>query len=230
MRCALRPRRDLGASHDGAPVLPALQMSALAPTKSSFRGSITRLPHSLCMLRSRGYPRTTQHSVLGWLLAFAGQDSSCWDPLKVSVSYMTSSFSRLRLAHHPVEPRHPRHWARGRRHLHPGHSLGRCCQLQDRDDVPMRRSLRGPQLRSRVSFMTVSVARVFESPPNARSGSPGRDRATGFASGFAAPSHPPAGCWRCGRGLLASAALSRRNSRRRASRTKSEQSHSQLGR
>ena len=80
-------------------------MSALAPTKSSFRGSITRLPHSLCMLRSRGYPRTTQHSVLGWLLAFAGQDSSCWDPLKVSVSYMTSSFSRLRLAHHLDEPR-----------------------------------------------------------------------------------------------------------------------------
>ncbi|HEX7625145.1 MAG TPA: HNH endonuclease signature motif containing protein, partial [Anaeromyxobacteraceae bacterium] len=32
-----------------------------------------------------------------------GQDSSCWDPLKVSVSYMTSSFSRLGLAHHPDE-------------------------------------------------------------------------------------------------------------------------------
>jgi len=28
-----------------------------------FRGSITRLTHSLCTLRSRGHPRTTQHSV-----------------------------------------------------------------------------------------------------------------------------------------------------------------------
>jgi hypothetical protein len=37
------------------------------------------------------------HATLGsgWLLAFTGQDSSCWDPLKVSVSYMTSSFAEL---------------------------------------------------------------------------------------------------------------------------------------
>ena len=40
----------------------------------------------------------------GWLLAFAVRDSSRWDPLKVLVSYMTSSFSRLGLAHQPVEP------------------------------------------------------------------------------------------------------------------------------
>ena len=47
-----------------------------------FRGSITRLAHFLCTLRSRGYPRTTQHSVVGWSLAFAGQGSSCRDPLE----------------------------------------------------------------------------------------------------------------------------------------------------
>ena len=68
---------------NGAPVLPAFRLTTLAPTMGSFRGSITRLPHSLCTLRSRGCPRATQHSVLGRSLAFAGQDSSCWDPLRV---------------------------------------------------------------------------------------------------------------------------------------------------
>jgi hypothetical protein len=40
-----------------------------------FRGSFTRPVHSLCTLRSSGCPKTTQHSVLGWWLAFAGRDS-----------------------------------------------------------------------------------------------------------------------------------------------------------
>lgn len=95
VRCVLRPRPDLGASHDGAPVLRPSQVKTSAPAISSFRGSITRLPHSLCTLRSRGHPRTTQHSVPAGCWPLPGRVTSCWDPLKVSIGYMTSSFSRL---------------------------------------------------------------------------------------------------------------------------------------
>ena len=44
-------------------MLPSAQLTASAPHSLCFRGSITRPARSLCTLRSRGRPRTTQHSV-----------------------------------------------------------------------------------------------------------------------------------------------------------------------
>ena len=45
-----------------------------------FRGSFTQPVHSLCTLRSSGHPETTQHSVRGRWLAFAGRGSHPLDP------------------------------------------------------------------------------------------------------------------------------------------------------
>ena len=45
------------------PMLPSAKTTTSAPLQSRFRGSITRPTDSLCTLRSRGRPRTTQHSV-----------------------------------------------------------------------------------------------------------------------------------------------------------------------
>ena len=61
---ALRPRRIGCASPSTAhPILPSVQKTTSAPRSLSFRGSITRPASPLCTLRSRGRPRTTQHSV-----------------------------------------------------------------------------------------------------------------------------------------------------------------------
>jgi len=47
----------------GSAMLPSAQKTTSAPQAVSFRGSITRPIRSLCTLRSRGHPRSTQHSV-----------------------------------------------------------------------------------------------------------------------------------------------------------------------
>ena len=45
------------------PILPSAQETTSAPDAVPSRGSFTRLARPLCTLRSRGRPRTTQHSV-----------------------------------------------------------------------------------------------------------------------------------------------------------------------
>ena len=44
-------------------MLPSAELTTSAPRCYHYRGSITRPIDSLCTLRSRGHPRTTQHSV-----------------------------------------------------------------------------------------------------------------------------------------------------------------------
>ncbi len=71
------------------------------PARIYFRGSITRPARSLCTLRSRGHPRTTQHSVpAGASLGRSGLSpagSHRRFPPCLSF-YMPSPFTRLRLA------------------------------------------------------------------------------------------------------------------------------------
>jgi hypothetical protein len=66
-----------GTSAPAMTVLPCClppMKTASAPANHSFRGSITQPAHSLCTLRSTGYPATTQHSVPAGGQPFAGQD------------------------------------------------------------------------------------------------------------------------------------------------------------
>src|SRR5258708_10785376 len=56
------------------------------PRRVPFRGSITRPTHSLCTLRSRGHPRTTQHSV----------PAGC-QPLPGRSAYLLGSIERFQL-------------------------------------------------------------------------------------------------------------------------------------
>ena len=56
------------------------------PRRVPFRGSIARPAHSLCTLRSRGHPRTTQHSV----------PAGC-QPLPARSAYLLGSIERFQL-------------------------------------------------------------------------------------------------------------------------------------
>src|SRR6202035_1258404 len=56
------------------PMQPSVQKTTSAPHSLSFRGSITRPVSPLCTLRSRGRPRTTQHSVPVGGYPLPGQD------------------------------------------------------------------------------------------------------------------------------------------------------------
>ena len=51
--------------HSALAMLPSASDTASAPTKSEFRGSITRPTSSLSTLRSGGYPNATQDSLPG---------------------------------------------------------------------------------------------------------------------------------------------------------------------
>ena len=99
-RCfALRPRWSLHASptYGVSVLLPNIFTPATIHDQFCFRGSMTRPVHSLCTLRRRSHPRSTQHSVPAGGYPLPGR-LSCWVPLKVSAQ-PASSFSRLRLAH-----------------------------------------------------------------------------------------------------------------------------------
>ena len=54
------------------------------PARIYFRGSITRPARSLCTLRSRGHPRTTQHSVPAGGQPWPVRSLTCWVASKVS--------------------------------------------------------------------------------------------------------------------------------------------------
>ena len=56
-------------------MLPSAKLTASAPQQYHFRGSITQPTGTLCTLRSRGRPRTTQHSVPAGGQPLPGQDS-----------------------------------------------------------------------------------------------------------------------------------------------------------
>lgn len=85
VRHALRPRPDLGASHRGASVLRSPQLTTPAPTRIRFEAQLRGIALPVYASQPGSPPR---HATLGSgrSLAFAGQDSSCWDPLKVSVT------------------------------------------------------------------------------------------------------------------------------------------------
>ena len=57
-----------------------LHTAAPAPGSAmrQFRGSITRPARSLCTLRSRGHPRTTQHSIPAGGQPWPGRTLTCW--------------------------------------------------------------------------------------------------------------------------------------------------------
>jgi len=65
-----------------------------------FRGSITQPAGSLCTLRSRGRPTTTQHSVPAGGSPLPDQDLHLLGPTRrfLSATHMTSSFAKLGLA------------------------------------------------------------------------------------------------------------------------------------
>ena len=93
----------------GRAMLPSAQKTASAPRSVPFRGSITRPAHSLCTLRSRGRPRTTQHSVPAGAYPLPGQDFHVLGSSRSRkfpsclTCYMASPFSRLCLAQSPRE-------------------------------------------------------------------------------------------------------------------------------
>jgi hypothetical protein len=85
---ALRPRRPFPAKPYGRVVcLPAFENCRRLPLPQ-FRGSITRPIHSLCTLRSGGYP-TPATLAAGWWLALAGWD---FHPLGFTTSFPPSRF------------------------------------------------------------------------------------------------------------------------------------------
>ena len=91
----------------GRAMLPSAQKTASAPRSVPFRGSITRPAHALCTLRSRGHPRTTQHSVPAGAYPLPGQDFHLLGSSRKFPScrrtYMASPLSRLCLAQFPRE-------------------------------------------------------------------------------------------------------------------------------
>jgi hypothetical protein len=102
---ALRPRRTACTTPATVqPMLPSVQKTTSAPHSLSFRGSITRPASPLCTLRSRGRPRTTQHSVPVGGYPLPGQDLHLrvlTEGFDMSFLHIPSSFSRLHLAHFP---------------------------------------------------------------------------------------------------------------------------------
>lgn len=86
----------------GTSVLPPLRKPRRPPPSVSFRGSITRPARSLCTLRSRGYPRATQHSVPAGRQPLPGGVVPPGSSVRFqSRSRMASSLPRLCLAHFP---------------------------------------------------------------------------------------------------------------------------------
>ena len=75
----------------GRAMLPSAQKTASAPQSVSLRGSITRPAHALCTLRSRGRPRTTQHSVPAGAYPLPDRTFTCRVPLE--------SFRHVHLLH-----------------------------------------------------------------------------------------------------------------------------------
>jgi len=83
----------------GTSVLPPLRKPRRPPQSVSFRGSITRPARSLCTLRSRGRPRTTQHSVPAGGQPLPGQDFHLLGRIEgFCHRFMASPFSKLGLA------------------------------------------------------------------------------------------------------------------------------------
>jgi hypothetical protein len=68
------PADRLPQASSGSAMLPSANLTTSAPPKCHFRGSITRPASTLCTLRSRGRPRTTQHSVPAGGQPLPGQD------------------------------------------------------------------------------------------------------------------------------------------------------------
>jgi len=68
--------------HNGTLMLSALRIPRRLPQAVSFRGSITRLVHSLCNASQPGLP--LDHATLGtgWSLAFAGLCNQSWDAMR----------------------------------------------------------------------------------------------------------------------------------------------------
>ena len=98
-----------GGRRPQAPSEPALvssaSLTASTPQASNIRGSITRPARSLCTLRSRGPPRTTQHSVPAGGQPWPGRSLTCRVVLKVSVMCLplhVFPLSRLCLAQQRV--------------------------------------------------------------------------------------------------------------------------------
>jgi hypothetical protein len=88
-----------------------------------FRGSFTQPVHSLCTLRSSGHPKTTQHSVRGRWLAFAGRGSHPLDPYARFQSLLHDiPLAQAFLAHAhygSVTARHYARWTGGDYYIEP---------------------------------------------------------------------------------------------------------------
>jgi len=84
--------------HFGAAMLPSANQTASALVTEVFRGCIARPASSLCTLRSRGRPRSTQHSVPAGGHPYRTA-VRCWVPEKVSVFDSHPPSSKLCLAH-----------------------------------------------------------------------------------------------------------------------------------
>ena len=106
-----------------------------------FRGSFTQPVHPLCTLRSSGRPETTQHSVLGRWLAFAGRDSHPLD----SYARFRSSVTRLppctglpgaRTIRVSLSRRRTRSWVPTRATEHPSSAIRRLGSVAPSQPVP----------------------------------------------------------------------------------------------
>ena len=75
---ALRPRRCAGPRPFGTGVGVFRSTDSVDSARIYFRGSITRPARSLCTLRSRGHPRTTQHSVPAGGQPWPVRTLTCW--------------------------------------------------------------------------------------------------------------------------------------------------------
>ena len=109
----------------GTSVLPPLRKPRRPPRAVSFRGSITRPARSLCTLRSRGCPRTTQHSVPAGRQPLPGGTVPPGSSVRFqSRSHMASSSPRLCLAHLPRKRCARRHlWPRCAGNVHIGWAM-----------------------------------------------------------------------------------------------------------
>ena len=76
------PADRLPQASSGSAMLPSAKLTTSAPHQYHFRGSITRPTDTLCMLRSRGRPRTTQHSVPAGGQPLPGQDLHLLDRIE----------------------------------------------------------------------------------------------------------------------------------------------------
>ena len=86
--CAHAPLPDPGGAPAPGPFGTGVGVfrstDGVDPARIYFRGSITRPARSLCTLRSRGHPRTTQHSVPAGGQPWPGRTLTCRVASKVS--------------------------------------------------------------------------------------------------------------------------------------------------